>query len=73
MDDACAQLLGDLVPGTDCAYYYRCLHYQPERADKAFWAMLSEWRKNWNGWSGRMKELRRRQHLLPFEWEPEET
>ncbi len=66
--------LRTLVPDTEDWYYYHCLHYQLRNDRVAFQKTMDAWvTRNKNRWNDRMKEMRRRQKLLDYERNPEET
>ena len=66
--------LKELVPDTEDYYYYHCLHYQLTNDRAAFHKTLDAW-VNFNNrnWNARMYEMRRRQQLIEFDQNPNET
>ncbi len=69
-----AAALKDLAPNTDDYFYYHCLHWQLSGDRAAFERTMNDWfAHNREQWNERMLEMRRRQALLDFERQPDET
>jgi hypothetical protein len=66
--------LQELVPDTEDYFYYHCLHYQLNGDGPEFREMLQRWlRHNKNRWNSRMREMERRQMLLAYTENPDQT
>lgn len=66
--------LKELVPDTEDYFYYHCLHHQLANDRVAFHDMLRKWlAHNKNRWNERMKQMRRRQMLIEYPRNPQQT
>ena len=64
------QALEQLVPGSEEAYFYRCLHLQNTGDLKGVEALLTAWIAR-HGCTGRVEQIQNRQALLRFPEDPE--
>lgn len=64
--------IAELVPGTEEAYFYRCLHLQNQGRLEEVPALLAEWIER-HGRSPRSTEIENRQMLLDYERDPAGT
>src|SRR5688572_2374462 len=65
-------VLAELVPGSEEAYFYRCLHLQNEGRLDQVPALLAEWIER-HGRGARVEEIENRQLLLAYERDPSGT
>ncbi len=68
-----AEVLNQLVPGTDDYYYYHALHYQVRRRMPELEAILTEWQTKFPGNNARRELIRTRKLVLDYETTPAEA
>lgn len=67
-----AEVLKELVPGTEDYYYFSCLHHQETGKLDEVPKLLEAWAARY-GETEQVREIRNRQALLRYPAKPEET